>query len=409
MVKAAILRHSATWVVAVTTACFGMTGLASAATGSSTGPNSPVRVWSDSFNTCEITNNNDVSYNNVNNQTAVTGSVTAANNTSVGGNVWSGWSALDPASAQANQQSYNSWWSGLMSWLSVRASGTNWTATGSNTTWTPSGSNWQATWNNWDPMTWQANGQSFTNWYAQIMPYLNSSSANWMLTWPASATGNSGMGGVSSGNATNNYNASMTISINNSAAPSVAGGGSNACGFTAGGGGMGGGGSTTGPNSPVTVSNHNFNRGSVGNNNTVRGSSSNGQFAGSGGVSGFNNTGLGGGHSGNAGNHASTPASVGVNNGGGQGGGTPSTPPAGGSGGGNTASSMGPNSPVYVSSHTSNSFTQTNTNNISFTSSNNQTATTGNTTAVNNTSVGGAGSGSATNNAGSGGAVSVKN
>jgi hypothetical protein len=72
---------------------------------------------------------------------------------------------------------------------------------------------------------------------------MNSNSANWLLSWPTNANGNSmAEGGASSGDATNNNSANFKINIVNRAAPGTFS--SNGCGSTSmpmPSGGMGGG------------------------------------------------------------------------------------------------------------------------------------------------------------------------
>jgi hypothetical protein len=384
MGKFRIFRRVSSYAVTATMAVFGVTGIASAQTISNTGPGSHNNITDNMTNNCTVTNNNRVSATNTNQQTATTGSVTEANNTNAGA-TWGGWSGYDPATSQANGTSYASWWSGVVNWMAEHASGSGWNSDQSNLSWTPSSSDWSA----YDPLSWQASGQSFGNWYNGVESYLNTNSGPWLLSWPADATG-SGYFGATSGSATNNYNANFSININNTARAAA---GTDSCGhslFTppAGNGGAGSGGaggavlgaSTTAPSF-------------VG--------SGNGGYGGYSGTSFYAPT-----------SHSvtspviSNPAPVVTQPSVGLGGSAPSLPvvsPV------SSISNTGPGSTNNITSNTTDNRQVSNNNCISVVNTSTQTSSTGNTTVTGNTSTGGAGSGGATNNNGTGGDIGVTN
>jgi len=235
------LRRIVLYTIAVIMASFGMTSIASAQTLiTNTGTGSFNSASSNTSSTCALKNSNDVSVSNQTSQDTTTGSATDANNQ---GLPWTGWAALDPATAQAADTSYNAWRSEVTDWIAARASGAGWMSTGSNPTWTPSTSDWAS----FDPLLWQANGQTFAHWLNATESYLNSNSASWILSWPASATGDTSGNSAISGDATSNNNADFSITINDASTPATTGCTSNAAT-----GGMGGG-PGTGTGSTTTV------------------------------------------------------------------------------------------------------------------------------------------------------------
>jgi len=201
---------------------FGFTSIASAQTITNTGPDSSNRIDTEVKNTCTIKNNNAVSVNNRNNQSARSGNATVEDNT--GGCGWDGWAALDPAAAQANGLSYNSWRSGVTDWMAQHGTGNGWNGAGDNLSWAPPGNDWAS----YDPAAWQASGQSFGNWWNGAQSYLDTNSPVWLLGWPASANHDGSFGGsATSGNASNGNSTNFTIRINNAASAAA---GTNACG-----------------------------------------------------------------------------------------------------------------------------------------------------------------------------------
>jgi len=387
MVRTAWLRRAATYMVTATMTCFGLTSVASAQTITNTGPGSTNTISSNSTDNCTVTNTNNVSAHNYNQQSATTGGVTEVGNTTAG-LPWTGWSTLDPTAAQANGQSYSSWWSSVVNWISQRASGTGWNSSSSNLTWAPTGSSWSS----FDPATWQANGQSFGNWYNAVEAYLNSQSSNWILTWPADATGGGSFGAMS-GSATNNYNASFSITINNAASTLA---GTNSCGqsnFTpppmSGGKGSGGGVSALTASSPSTSHTPSLSSGSGGGS------------GGGGGSFGSSHTAPRVGGATVATTSSPTSATC--------------TTPSGGSGGGSTPaptstiSNTGPGSHNTIASNYTDNSSVTNNNTVVVSSFSNQSASSGASTSYDNTSVGGSDSGAASNAAGGNYGVGVTN
>lgn len=385
MVAAGLLRRIAAYGTTAVMAGFGLTGVVSAQTITNTGPGSTNNITSNATNNCSVHNSNNLSVSNHSSQTAVTGDATDSGNTSSGLS-WAGWSGLDPNTAQAAGQSYNAWWSGVVNWIAQRASGNGWNSNSTNLSWTPG----SASWNAWDPMSWQANGQSFANWYTSVESYLNSNSAAWVLSWPADATGGSSMGGATTGNATNNNSASFSININNAARAMA---GTNSCGqslFTppptgGGGGSSGGGGAVLGAS---TFSSR--------------------LGGGGGGVGGYGSAGF---FPASYSVHAPAPkvaSAPAVTN-------TPSTPsvpvvvPPVPPAPENSISNTGPDSSNNITTNQTDNSSVCNNNNVSVSNSSTQTATSGDASVTSNTSSGGAGSGGASNGNGTGGAVGVNN
>lgn len=398
-----------TWLVKSTAllstgimACFGLTGMAAAATITNTGANSVNRITSNSEASCYVSNDNNIDLTTSNNQSAVSGDAVSSENT---GTTWEGWSDWNPVTWQVNNASFSDWWSGLMSWTGERLGANDWNSDNNHLSWHPSGTNWQDIWSNWNPTLWQANGQSMNNWHSQLMQYLNSHSGRWMITW--TGNGNGHMGGVSTGNATNSYNANVNISVVNGGSTV----GNGWCYVPSNSGGNGGSSiGNTGSGSTNVIKHSNHPEGHVLAANTISASNGNTQGAVSGAFYGSQNTGYGGGTTGNAGNSGHVSGTVGVsNNTGGKGGGPTSTPPKAPAAPSSTISNTGYSSENVISSRENSESYVTNTNNISYSSTNTQTAVTGNVTSSQNTTVGSDGSGNATNNAGSGGSVGIKN
>jgi len=48
----------------------------------------------------------------------------------------------------------------------------HWHSSDANATWTPTGTNWQADWSNWNPVLWEQNGSTYSNWSRQLGSYL---------------------------------------------------------------------------------------------------------------------------------------------------------------------------------------------------------------------------------------------
>jgi hypothetical protein len=203
------LRRTAVYVVTAVMAGFGLTGAASAQSLSNTNGGWSGKTSTTTLNKCSVTNTNNVSVTNRNNQSAVSGSAIVMGNSS--GFSWGGWDALSPLDAQAQGNSYGSWYNSVVNWISNRANGAGWVSTGNGVP--MSGGN---SWNNFDPMAWQANGMKFADWYNAVEQYLNQNSPAWLLGWP-STDNNGGAISANTGNATNNNSANFSININNAA------------------------------------------------------------------------------------------------------------------------------------------------------------------------------------------------
>ena len=392
MAKTAWLRRASSYATAVTMACFGITGMASAQTITNTGPGSTSTITTTNTDTCNIINNNNVSAASSNTQNASSGDATVSGNTSAGV-PWTGWGDLDPSTWQQNGQSYPQWWSGVLAWVTDHASGAGWNSDNSNLSW-----NGGSDWNSWDPMVWQQNGQSFDNWFAGVQGYMNNNSANWLLTWPSGDNSNGDSqfneGGATTGDVSNYNNASFSVNINNNLAPSfmsVA----KACGGSA---------PTMLPpsNGPGTSS-----QGSNGPAPMVAGafrSTPHAASFGNGGSSSFRPA------TKSVTPVASVPAAPAAVSlpSGGMGGGTPVvTPPAAPAG--NSISNTGPDSSASITSNTTTTTSITNNNNVYVNTSNTQNASSGDATASGNTTTGGGGSGDASNGNTAGGSIGVNN
>ena len=376
------IRRISTYVVAAIMTGFGFTGVASAQTITNTGSGSTNTISTTATNNCRVTNNNNVSVSNRNHQYASSGDATDSGNTTSGLS-WIGWSALNPAAAQANGTSYNSWMNGITNWVSQRASGDGWNSNQANLSWTPASADWAS----FDPIVWQANGQSFGNWYNSVEAYLNSNSGNWLLTWPPDATGTGSFGGATTGNATNNNNANFSININNAARAAA---GTNSCGqsnFTPPlvTGGMGGGGTVLG---------------------TSSGNSFTGKKGGSGSL-GLGSFGFSGGSFRPATTHVASapiaphaptaPAVV-----------TPVVPPTQPASA-SSISNTGTNSTNTISSNNTNNSTVSNDNTIAICNTSTQSASSGDSSVSGNTSTGTGGSGGASNTNDTGAGVGLTN
>lgn len=383
MYRTALLRRTSLWISTIMMSCFGLTGIVSAqsATITNTGPHSKNSITQRVDNSCRVSNNNDVTVDNVNVQNAQSGNATVGGNSAY----WSGWDNMNPDLAQSNGSSFGDWWGGVDNYMDAHSDSSKWDSANDNTSWAPADSSWGS----WDPALWQANGQSYDNWDGQFVGWMNNNAANRMLTWGG---GNTTGGDATTGDATNVNNTTTNISIDNSftmPTPLVATP-SNPCGVAAPslpGGGMGGGGNTWAPSGSSYSA-------------PAR------SYGGSGGGSGYYSSYK------PAAKPVSAPAvqqsapSAPANN-------TP-TPPAGGSGGGsapagNTISNTGPHSTNTIDTSTSNCVTVTNNNNVGVSNVNVQSAQTGNASSSSNTTGGGAGSGDASNGNGAGTGVGLSN
>ena len=83
----------------------------------------------------------------------------------------SSWGEWNPSTYSDNGGSFNGWYSGMMNQMSSYSA--NWSSS-STSSWAPSGNNWQQSWSNWNPMVWESNGSSYSNWQTQFMSYMNS-------------------------------------------------------------------------------------------------------------------------------------------------------------------------------------------------------------------------------------------
>lgn len=213
-------------VAAVTSAImagFGCTSVASAQTITGTGPYSTIRIDTNIQNECTVKNTNDISVGNTNYQTGRTGNASVSGNTSVGAS-WSGWESLNPNRAMENHVSHDAWWNSVVDWMGQHGSGNGWSSAGSDLSWAPEHTDWTG----YNPMTWQANGQTFGNWWNATQHYLDDNSTLWLLGWPADATSSGNYGeDATSGSVVTSNNASFTIAVNNAASAAA---GVNACG-----------------------------------------------------------------------------------------------------------------------------------------------------------------------------------
>lgn len=387
MDRTTLLRRTSLWITTIMMSLFGLTGIVSAQSASitNTGPDSTNRIISTVDNSCRINNTTDVDVSNVNQQNASTGDAMVGGENMV---FWTGWPALNPEKAQAQGTSFADWWSSVDNWMNTHGDESKWVGPSDNLGWAPSDSSWESL----NPTLWQAHGQSFANWDAQAVGFLNSNAPSMMLTWGG---GNTTGGDATTGDATNVNTTTTNISIINPHINLAAVGASNPCGFTAtpgvpSGGGMGGG---MGGGSYVTATKHYAPARSYG--------------------------GYGGGSGGAyyAPTSYAKPAPKKVSAPIYQAPATPvkpvTPPPAGGSGGGapsgNTISNTGPDSHNTIVASTSNCVTVTNTNTVGVTNVNNQTASSGNATVSNNTTGGSSGTGDASNANGAGTGVGVGN
>jgi hypothetical protein len=373
----------------VTMASFGLTTIASAQTITNTGPGSHNRIDSQVRNNCTVTNHNTVSVYNRNYQDAQSGNATVSGNTNADSSAsWDGWDSLDPAAAQADGLSYNAWRNGVTDWMGSHSSGNGWNSNQDNLTWTPSGNDWAS----YNPEAWQANGQSFGNWWNGAQGYLDSNSSNWLLGWPSSATGDGNFGGATSGNASNNNNSSFAIRINNSARALA---GTNKCGqsnftpppvsSTPGKGG--------GPSVVKTASSPQGGKGSVG---------GSGNVGGFGGVGGFTSGAPHGVTTSSSAHPSSSPSSPSAP-------GSSSQPPSNNKPSSASISNTGPGSNNVVSTKQTNNTTVTNTTKVTICNTSSQDAQTGNATVSGNTNAGNGSSGSSGNGNGTGVGASLAN
>jgi hypothetical protein len=148
-----ISRLSVVGASVLTGACIGASGLAAADSISMTGPGSRNIISSGSY----------------------------------GGGQYSDWNSWNPDTWQSNGRSFDDWWNGMMRQLG--GYGSSWNG-GYGSNWSPYGNNWQSNWSNWNPYTWQSNGQSYGNWYAQVRPYMISHYSSWKNNWRCNNYGN---------------------------------------------------------------------------------------------------------------------------------------------------------------------------------------------------------------------------
>jgi hypothetical protein len=50
----------------------------------------------------------------------------------------------------------------------------HWRSSDTNPTWMPAGTDWQSDWSNWNPVLWEQNGSTYSNWAKQLDAYLSS-------------------------------------------------------------------------------------------------------------------------------------------------------------------------------------------------------------------------------------------
>ena len=184
---------------------------------SNTGTGSTNTISTSSSSNSQVSNNNNINVTNQNSQTAVSGAATSSGNTSGASGSGSNesnsasWSDMNPSAWQTNGQSFSKWWS-HMNMQMTHYNANHWTlGSESNDDWTPSGNNWQDTWSNWDPALWQANGQSYGNWYGQMLAHMTGNYSTWMQNWNSAGNGSD----VTSGTASNSNNTNEVVTIEN--------------------------------------------------------------------------------------------------------------------------------------------------------------------------------------------------
>lgn len=198
----------------------GVVGIVSAQAITNTGPYSHNHIVTNVHSNCTISNSNTIALQNSNQQSAHSGNANVTGNTTAGSLNWNGWATLAPSVAQTNSLSYDSWHTGVANWMARHDIGTGWNSTNTNLSWAPTGDSWSS----YDPLMWEANGQSFTNWQASTQAYLHTNDPVWLLSWPArdasaGAFGNNGSGSASTGNANNSNNTNFTLNVDNT--PSI--------------------------------------------------------------------------------------------------------------------------------------------------------------------------------------------
>lgn len=371
-----VIRLSAASVALV---AVGLVGTASAQSAiGMTGPNSTNVISTSSSNTTNLSNLNNVNTSNSNNQSAMSGSVSGGGNTLFAlGNGWTSW---NPMMWEHNGQGFSAWWTGMMAQLGSMNS-LNWGGSGQNNSWTPSSANWQSNWSMWNPMMWQQNGASYSDWYGHFMQYMNSNCGMWQNSWMGGIGGN-----LSSGSASNYNNTGNNIEINNNGGyyyPDTSNAGNGQATIY-----------LTGPNSTNVIDENSSDRYSSSNANNVTTNNENNQQAYSGNVNESDNTFGGNASSGPAYNQNNTENNVSISNGngGGEVGQGYSSEPSSG-----FIGLTGPGSNNRISSRNSNSYSSSNTNNVYTTNANTQYATSGNVSERDNTFGGSASSGSAYN------------
>lgn len=205
------LRYAAIAITAVSTV-----GMASAATGvasiDTTGAGSVNDIRVNSGMQHETRNTNAVNVTNSNQQTAQSGNVSASGGSAQGG--WHDehgtWESDDPAAWQAAGRGFGDWWSHMMMSMGQHMMG-GW----GTSNWSPTDSGWQNSWSNWDPMMWQQHGSSFGNWHNQMLGYMLGGRGAWEQGWNAGG-GNTSVGNLMSGEASNVNSTDTAASIDNS-------------------------------------------------------------------------------------------------------------------------------------------------------------------------------------------------
>ena len=360
----------------LTLAALGVAGSASAQSAiSTTGPFSTNIINEQTGTVTTLSNRNNVSTGNFNNQFATTGSASVSGNTGFG--IGSGWSSWDPMQWQMQGRSFSDWWNGMMGEMgTVHASA--W-GDGSMSSWTPTGSNWQGTWSNWDPNMWRANGATFGDWFGCMMSHLTNNHRIWMNNWSMGEGGGFAM----SGNAFNSNNTGTNVGITNNnpefASSDNSGNGSGTIFLT-------------GPHSTNIIDSSTSQTTRVSNDNNVNTQNFNNQQAESGSATVSGNTIGGNATSGNAVNENQTETNVNLSN-------NTSVPqPVMPSNNGPAfIGTTGPHSTNVVATTDTSRFTETNVNNVMTTNSNSQFAQSGNARVSGNTFGGNATSGEAFN------------
>lgn len=288
---------------AIALSSVGLSGVALADSSAvANGPGSMNYLDHSNYSSTSHNNYNSVGVQNSNSQSASSGDVSASSNTGVGshGSYSGDWSGLSPSTWQTGGHNFNDWWNTMMEQL---GHGGSWA--GHNDSWTPEGDNWQNDWSNWNPDMWREHGSSYGNWFSHVLPYLNSHYSMWMNGWGGSG-GNSSVGSLSSGEASNTNTTATMVELENGGGNQTASLGSlMPASIQA---------VANGPDSSNVIRSDSTYRSEHTNTNVVSVSNDNYQAASSGNVSASRNTSVGGLSSGDAHNANQTGTGVSIMN-----------------------------------------------------------------------------------------------